>query len=141
MLYIAIISYIPQIHQLTSGKCYHFSYFFVIFEGQRKIQSPRLLSHENHRGDKFLFFRHGRPSPQSKTSLVACFQNALQCPPSRQTSTCQRSLEPQIFAYEFYHYKKTTLLAYHRPKLERMKMTLIMKSLTCCFYLVTTLCL
>ena len=67
MLYIAIISYISQIHQLASGKCYHFNYFSVIFEGQRKIQSPRLLLHGNHRGDKFLFFRHGRPSPQPKT--------------------------------------------------------------------------
>ena len=38
---------------------------------------------------------------------------------SRQTSTCQRSLEPLIFAYEFYHYKCTTLLACHRPKLEK----------------------
>ena len=79
MLYIAIISYIPQIHQLTSGKCYHFSYFFVIFEGQRKIQSPRLLSHENHRGDKFLFFRHGRPSPQSKTKSKNDVKVEKQC--------------------------------------------------------------
>ena len=39
---------------------------------------------------------------------------------SRQTSACQRSLEPLIFAYKFYYYKYTTLLAYHRPKLEKM---------------------
>ena len=40
-------------------------------------------------------------------------------------STFQRSLEPPIFAYEFYHYNYTTLLVCHRPKLERMLITLI----------------
>ena len=58
----------------------------------------------------------------SRMDCNVCFIVKLQLVKEvyRQTSTCQRSLEPLIFANEFYHYRYTTLLAYHRPKLEKM---------------------
>ena len=37
-----------------------------------------------------------------------------------------KSLQPPIFANEFYQCKFTTLLTCHRPKLERMQIVLIM---------------
>ena len=70
MLYIAIISYIPQIHQTAlqltrpkkmDGKRYHCNYFSVFFGGQRKYNPLDYFRMGIIREDKILFLRRGRP--------------------------------------------------------------------------------
>ena len=67
ILYIAIITYIPKIHQTANAigmwqlnGLEALLLRFIFFDGQRKTKSPRLLFHGNHK-DKFLFLWRGNP--------------------------------------------------------------------------------